>query len=57
VALVGGWLGLLAGGRTDAPPGPLEVGLSLTPSLTGDTVLNIPPLGSITVDSHDGPCG
>ena len=55
MALVGGWLGLLAGGRTDAPPGPLEVGLSLTPSLTGDTVLNIPPLGSITVDSHDGP--
>jgi len=41
VALVGGWLGLLPGGRTDAPVGPLEVGLSLTPSLTGDTVLNI----------------
>ena len=55
VALVGGWLGLLVGGRTDTDVGPLEVGLSLTPSLTGDTVVNIPPLGTITVDSHDGP--
>ena len=55
VALVGGWLGLLVGGRTHADVGPLEVGLSITPSFTGDTVLNIPPLGTITVDSHDGP--
>lgn len=55
VALVGGWLGLLVGGRTDADVGPLEVRLTLTPALTGDTILDIPPLGTITVDSHDGP--
>jgi len=55
VAFLGGWVGLLVGGRTDTAVGPLDVGLSLTPSLTGDTVLNIPPLGTITVDSHDGP--
>ena len=55
VALVGAWLGLLVGGRSDTAVGPLEVGLALAPSLTGDTVLNIPPLGTITVDSHDGP--
>ena len=55
VALVGGWLGLLVGGRTDADVGPLEVRLTMTPALTGDTILDIPPLGTITVDSHDGP--
>ncbi len=55
VALVGAWIGLLVGGRTDADIGPLQVQMALTPSLTGDTVLNLPPLGSIVVDSHDGP--
>ena len=55
VALVGGWLGLLVGGHTDTTVGPLEVELQLAPSLTGDTLVHVPPLGSVLVDSHDGP--
>ena len=35
--------------------GPFQAQLSLTPSLHGDTVVEIPPLGSLELDSHDGP--
>lgn len=55
VALVGVWLGLLVGGRTDAPVGPVHTRLSVAPSLHGDSVVSVPPFGGLTVDSHDGP--
>ena len=55
IAALGGWLGLLVGGRTSTSIGPLEVNLHVALSFTGDTVLHVPPLGSVTVDSHDGP--
>lgn len=55
VALVGCWVGLLAGGHTEAPVGPVQTRMSVTPSLIGDSVVSIPPLGRLTVNSHDGP--
>lgn len=55
VGLVGCWLGLLAGGRLDAPVGPLETRITVEPGLHGDSEVAIPPLGELTVDSHDGP--
>lgn len=54
-ALIGGWLGLLIGGHATTPLGPADVRLSLTPSWTGDTVLDIAPLGTLRLDTHDGP--
>lgn len=55
IGLVGCWLGLLAGGRTDAPIGPLEARLTVAPSWNGGSVLAVPPLGELRVDTHDGP--
>jgi predicted phosphodiesterase len=55
VAVVGAVLGLLLGSRTVVDVGPFDAELSLEPSLTGDTVVSIPPLGSLQLDTHEGP--
>ena len=55
VGLVGAWLGLLAGGRVEAPVGPLEARLSVAPSWHGGSEVEIPPLGQLEVDTHAGP--
>jgi predicted MPP superfamily phosphohydrolase len=55
VAAAGVWLGLLLGARADAEVGPFHSEMKLTPSWVGDTDVQVPPLGSLSVDSHDGP--
>lgn len=55
VGLAGAALGILLGGRTETAVGPADVGFSLRASWTGDTVVNVPPLGTLRLDSHDGP--
>ncbi len=55
VALAGVFVGLLVTGDTQADVGPFAARFSLTPSLSGDTDVQIPPLGSLGLDSHDGP--
>ncbi|GAA1880566.1 metallophosphoesterase [Actinomadura bangladeshensis] len=58
VAVIGlgaGYLGLIAGGRYVTPVGPTDVQLTLQPSLHGGTTLRLPPLGSLRLDTHDGP--
>src|SRR5215207_9111068 len=55
VALAGALLGVQLGGHSSNDVGPFRVDFSITPSLTGDSQVQIPPLGAITVDSHDGP--
>lgn len=55
VALVGGWLGLAVLGGIEEPVGPMNTRMSLHPSWTGDTEVNVSPLGSLRLDSHDGP--
>ncbi|RJL29955.1 metallophosphoesterase family protein [Bailinhaonella thermotolerans] len=57
VAVAGAWLGVALAGPVHTRVGPAEVGLSLTPSWEGDTVLDVRPLGTLTFDSHDGPAG
>lgn len=53
--LAGAWIGLLvAGARTDTV-GPLQVTSRVQLSLTGDSVVDVPPLGAIRLDTHDGP--
>src|SRR5437868_757823 len=55
VAAVGAWLGIFLSGtiRTDA--GPVEVGMSLRPAWTGETVVDAHPLGTLTFRTHDAP--
>jgi predicted MPP superfamily phosphohydrolase len=55
VSLAGMVLGLLLGARIQADVGPFRAELAMTPSLTGDTSVLIPPLGALHLDSHDGP--
>jgi predicted phosphodiesterase len=55
VTLVGGWLGLVVLGSISEPVGPMNTRMSLHPSWTGDTKVNVSPLGALELDSHDGP--
>jgi predicted phosphodiesterase len=55
VSLTGAVVGLLLGSRTVVEVGPFHAQMSLAPSLTGDTSVFIPPLGSLHLDTHDGP--
>lgn len=55
VAAFGAWIGLALGAERSDQVGPLIVTSEVTFSLTGDTVVNVPPLGTIELDTHDGP--
>ncbi|MGH3501152.1 MAG: metallophosphoesterase family protein [Nocardioidaceae bacterium] len=54
-AVVGGWLGLLFGAHVTTMVGPVDARMSVRPSLAGDTLIDIPPLGTVRFDTHDGP--
>lgn len=47
--------GLLLGGHSAADVGPFRAQFSLTPSLSGGTQVQVPPLGSLSLHSHAGP--
>jgi predicted phosphodiesterase len=55
IGLVGGWLGVLVGGQMETTIGPLQARLSVVVAPTGDSVLSVPPLGHLSLDTHDGP--
>ncbi|GAB3653463.1 metallophosphoesterase family protein [Glycomyces tarimensis] len=49
--------GLLVVGGTNADIGPFRTTVALHPDIHGETIVNIPPLGHVVFDSHDGPLG
>jgi predicted MPP superfamily phosphohydrolase len=55
VAALGAALGLLLVGGTKTDAGPFVLDISLQPHGHGDTVVEVPPLGRLTLDSHVGP--
>ncbi|BBC34473.1 Membrane protein [Streptomyces graminofaciens] len=55
VVLVGAWLGLLIVGNVRAPVGPMNTTMTLRPSLTGGTKINVSPLGALELRSHHAP--
>jgi predicted MPP superfamily phosphohydrolase len=55
VGLLGGWVGMLLGGHVQTPVGPADVAMSVRPSWNGGTVIEIPPLGALRLNSHWGP--
>lgn len=55
VALLGAWIGLSLGAQRSDVVGPLTVESEVAFSWTGDTVIDVPPLGTIQLDTHDGP--
>ncbi|MER7419672.1 metallophosphoesterase [Micromonospora peucetia] len=55
VALLGVVIGVLGGGRVSTDIGPFQADLTVAPALGGGTTVDIPPLGALLLDSHDGP--
>lgn len=55
VTLLGAWLGLLTVGSIRTPVGPMDTQMTLRPSLTGGTKVNVSPLGALELRSHTGP--
>ncbi|MGN9777761.1 metallophosphoesterase [Micromonospora sp. H33] len=55
VALAGVIIGALAGGRVSTDIGPFQADLTVAPALAGSTTVDVPPLGALLLDSHDGP--
>ena len=57
LGLLGGWLGLMLGGTVHKEVGPLTTSMRVLPSPGGSTTVEIPPLGELVLDTHDGPLG
>lgn len=55
VVVFGAWLGLLIVGSVRTPVGPMDTTMTLRPSLTGGTKINVAPLGALELDSHIAP--
>ncbi|MGV9252112.1 metallophosphoesterase family protein [Streptomyces sp. NPDC003697] len=55
VVVLGAWLGLLIVGNVRVPVGPMDTTMTLRPSLTGGTKINVSPLGALRLDSHAAP--
>jgi predicted MPP superfamily phosphohydrolase len=55
VVLFGAWLGLLIVGNVRAPVGPMDTTMTLRPSVTGGTKINVSPLGALELRSHIAP--
>ncbi|MEV0002090.1 metallophosphoesterase [Micromonospora sp. NPDC050980] len=55
VTLGGIVVGTYTGGHVSTDIGPFRAELKLSPSLNGGTTVDIPPLGALLLDSHDGP--
>ncbi|GGN02095.1 putative phosphodiesterase [Actinoplanes campanulatus] len=54
-AVVGSLIGVMLFARSDLNVGPFSAEMSVIPSVHGGTEVNIPPLGSLHLDSHRGP--
>lgn len=55
VALTGMILALLIAAPTSVDVGPFRSTFAVTPSWVGDTEVLLPPLGSLKLDTHEGP--
>ncbi|MCM2412775.1 metallophosphoesterase [Streptomyces sp. RKAG290] len=55
VVLFGAWLGLLVVGSVRTPVGPMDTTMTLRPSFSGGTKINVSPLGALELDSHHAP--
>ncbi|MFE4998392.1 metallophosphoesterase [Streptomyces mirabilis] len=55
VVLLGAWLGLLIVGNVRVPVGPMNTTMTLRPSVTGGTKINVSPLGALELNSHIAP--
>jgi predicted phosphodiesterase len=57
LGLIGGWIGLALGGTVHHEIGPLQTSMRVLPTWEGGTTVDIPPLGELELETHDGPLG
>ncbi|MFI7546299.1 metallophosphoesterase [Actinoplanes sp. NPDC049599] len=55
VSLTGVFVGTMLFAQSEIAVGPFRAEMSISPSVEGGTEVNIPPLGSLHLESHDGP--
>lgn len=55
VSLTGVFVGTMLFAQSEIAVGPFRADMSISPSIEGGTEVDIPPLGSLHLDSHDGP--
>ncbi|MFI7600877.1 metallophosphoesterase [Actinoplanes sp. NPDC049681] len=55
VSLAGVVIGTMLLAQSEIAVGPFRADMSISPSIQGGTEVDIPPLGSLHLDSHDGP--
>ncbi|WP_433827019.1 metallophosphoesterase family protein [Actinoplanes sp. CA-015351] len=55
VSVIGAMIGVMLFAQTSINVGPFSAEMSITPSVHGGTEVDIPPLGSLHLDSHRGP--
>lgn len=55
LALAGAWFAIVAFGTTHGFVGPLTVDATIHPSFSGDSIVQIDPVGTLVLDTHDSP--
>ncbi len=55
IGVVGSWLGMLLAGGASVQIGPVQTLMAVRPSLAGQTVVTVPPLGSLQMNTNHGP--
>jgi predicted MPP superfamily phosphohydrolase len=55
VSLTGVFVGTMLFAQSEIAVGPFRAEMSISPSIKGGTEVDIPPLGSLHLESHDGP--
>lgn len=55
MAIIAAMAGVFLGGGAKADIGPFKASISLEPSVSGESEVALPPLGSLIFDSHEGP--
>ncbi len=55
IGLLGALLGLLLAADVRTEVGPFEADMTLRPALSGSTVVELPPLGELQLDTHNSP--
>jgi predicted MPP superfamily phosphohydrolase len=53
--VAGGWLAMLLAGGASVQIGPVQTLMALRPSFSGQTVVTVPPLGSLQMNTNNGP--
>src|SRR5690349_12134372 len=55
ISVAGTVIGTMLFAHADVAVGPFRAEMSISPSVFGGTEVDLPPLGSLHLDSHDGP--